>query len=147
MYSFLLISHIIISFLLILLTSFIVIRSILGIYNKFELSYLIDIRISIFTVYLLYIELILGLILYAIYLRQLTSLITQENANIYFSARFWAIEHTILMIFAIIFGHIGLLYAKNLSENKQIFQKKSLYFGISLILIIISISMNMIRNV
>ena len=147
MYSFLLISHIIISFLLILLTSFIVIRSILGIYNKFKLSYLFDIRISIFTVYLLYIELILGLMLYAIYLRQLTSLINQENANIYFSARFWAIEHTILMIFAIIFGHIGLLYAKNLSENKQIFQKKSLYFGISLILIIISISMNMIRNV
>ena len=89
----------------------------------------------------------LGILLYAIYINKLETLITQANANAYFSARFWAVEHAILMFFAIIFGHLGLVYAKNLSENKQKFQKNLLYFGLSLVLIFISITMNMLRNV
>ena len=95
----------------------------------------------------LYLELVLGLVLYAIYINKLEILVTQVNANTYFSARFWAVEHAILMFFAIIFGHLGLVYAKNLSDEKEKFKKNFLYFGLSFILIILSIGMNMIRNV
>ena len=146
MYSFILISHIVISIILILLTLYIVIRSFFGVIGKVHFSNFYDIQLSILTVIALYLELILGLLLYGIYIYKLESLITQENADAYFSARFWAVEHAILMFFAIIFGHLGLVYAKNLSDNNQKFKKNLLYFGLSFVLISISITMNMFRN-
>ena len=146
MYSAILISHIVISILLILLLLYIVIRSFFGVIGKVYFSKFQDIQLSIVAVIFLYLELVLGILLYAIYINKLETLITQANANAYFSARFWAVEHAILMFFAIIFGHLGLVYAKNLSEDKQKFQKNLLYFGLSSILIFISITMNMFRN-
>ena len=146
MYSAILISHIVISILLILLSLYIVIRSFFGVIGKVSFSKFQDIHLSIAAVIFLYLELILGILLYAIYINKLETLITQANANAYFSARFWAVEHAILMFFAIIFGHLGLVYAKNLSEDKQKFQKNLLYFGLSSVLIFISITMNMLRN-
>ncbi|HIK62675.1 MAG TPA: hypothetical protein EYG01_01560 [Flavobacteriales bacterium] len=146
MYSAILISHIVISILLILLLLYIVIRSFFGVMGKVSFSKFQDIQLSIVAVIFLYLELILGILLYAIYINKLETLITQANANAYFSARFWAVEHAILMFFAIIFGHLGLVYAKNLSEDKQKFQKNLLYFGLSSVLIFISITMNMLRN-
>ena len=146
MYSAILISHIVISILLILLVLYIVIRSFFGVIGKVSFSKFQDIQLSVVAVIFLYLELILGILLYAIYINKLETLITQANANAYFSARFWAVEHAILMFFAIIFGHLGLVYAKNLSEDKQKFQKTLLYFGFSFVLIFISITMNMLRN-
>jgi len=146
MYSAILISHVVISILLILLSLYIVIRSFFGVIGKVSFSKFQDIQLSIVAVIFLYLELVLGILLYAIYINKLETLITQANANAYFSARFWAVEHAILMFFAIIFGHLGLVYAKNLSEDKQKFQKNLLYFGLSSVLIFISITMNMFRN-
>tara|TARA_B100000795_G_scaffold251821_1_gene220912 strand:+ start:38 stop:481 length:444 start_codon:yes stop_codon:yes gene_type:complete len=146
MYSAILISHIVISILLILLSIYIVIRSLFGVLGKVSFSNLYDIKLPIFAVIFLYLELILGVLLYAIYINKLEVLITQQNANAYFSARFWAVEHTILMLFAIIFGHLGLVYAKNLEDVGQKFKKNLLYFGLSFVLIFISITMNMFRN-
>ena len=142
----LLIVHIVISILLGILSSYIVIRSFLGLIGKVSFSNSQDIKLPIVAVVFLYLELILGLLLYAIYINKLETLITQTNANAYFSARFWAAEHAILMFFAIIFGHLGLVYAKNLTDDKQKFQKNCLYFGLSFILIVLSISMNLMRN-
>jgi len=146
MYSYILVPHIIISILLLLVVLFVLIRSFLGIYSKVNFSKFIDINIPIFAVSLLYLELILGMMLYAIHINELSTLVSQENANSYFSARFWAVEHTILMMFAIVFGHLGLVYAKNLQQDKDKFQKNFLYFGLSFLLIIFSVGMNMIRN-
>ena len=146
MYSYILIPHIIISILLLLVVLFVLIRSFLGFYSKVNFSKFIDINIPIFAVTLLYLELILGMMLYAIHINELSTLVSQENANSYFSARFWAVEHTILMMFAIVFGHLGLVYAKNLEEDKEKFQKNFLYFGLSFLLIVFSVGMNMIRN-
>ncbi len=146
MYSYILIPHIIISILLLLVVLFVLIRSFLGFFSKVNFSKFIDINIPIFAVSLLYLELILGMMLYAIHINELSTLVSQENANSYFSARFWAVEHTILMMFAIVFGHLGLVYAKNLEEDKAKFQKNFLYFGLSFLLIVFSVGMNMIRN-
>ena len=120
--------------------------SLLGVFGKVNFSTFHDIKLPIIAVISLYLELILGILLYAIYVNKLEVLITQENANAYFSARFWAVEHAILMLFAIIFGHLGLVYAKNLEDDGQKFKKNLLYFGLSFVLIFISITMNMFRN-
>ena len=146
MYSFILISHIVLSILLVVVAFYIVLHSLLGVFSKVSFSRSQDINLPIFAVILLYMELILGMILYAIHINKLETLVTQDHANMYFSARFWAVEHTILMLFAIVFGHLGLVYAKNLEDDKEKFRKNLLYFGICFLLIVFSVGMNMIRN-
>ena len=91
-------------------------------------------------------ELVLGLLLYYLHMNKLENFISQTNANDYFSSRFWAVEHTILMFFAIIFGHLGLVYAKNLKNSAAKFKKNFIYFGLSFVLIMISLLMNIPNN-
>ena len=146
MYFSILISHIILSFIVSIVAFYIVIRSSYGIFAKLSFSKIYDYYIPSFAVILLYLELILGLLLYALHINKLENFISQVNADAYFSYRFWAIEHTILMLFAIIFGHLGLLYAKNLKISLIKFKKNRLYFGLSFILILISLTMNMLKN-
>ena len=146
MYSAILIIHVVISIILSIVAFYIVVRSISGLIRNLNFSIYNDYYIPVFAVALLYIELILGLILYYMHMNKLEDFINQANANNYFSSRFWAIEHTILMCFAIIFGHLGLVYAKNLKNSTAKFKKNFLYFGLSFILILISLLMNIPNN-
>ena len=146
MYSIILIAHIIISIILTIVACYIVVRSFIGLVKDLFFSNFFDFYIPVFAVILLYLELVLGLLLYYMHMNKLEGFISQTNANDYFSSRFWAIEHTILMIFAIIFGHLALVYSKNLSNNIAKYKMNLLYFGLSFILILISLTMNMLRN-
>ena len=146
MYSIILITHIIISIFLSLIAFYIVNRSIFGLIKNLNFSVFQDYYVPVFAVVLLYIELILGLLLYSMHMTKLEDFINQANANDYFSSRFWAIEHTILMFFAIIFGHLGLVYAKNLINNREKFKMNLTYFGLSFVLIMISLIMNIPTN-
>ena len=146
MYSAILITHIIISIFLSLIAFYIVNRSIFGLIKNLNFSVFQDYYVPVFAVVLLYIELILGLLLYSMHMTKLEDFINQANANDYFSSRFWAIEHTILMFFAIIFGHLGLVYAKNLINNREKFKMNLTYFGLSFVLIMISLIMNIPTN-
>ena len=132
MYSTISITHIIISVILSLVALYIVIRSIYGLVKNIQFTALADYYVPVFAVGLLYLELVLGLLLYYMHMNKLEDFINQANANDYFSSRFWAIEHTILMFFAIIFGHLGLVYAKNLKNSKSKFKQNFLYFGLSI---------------
>ena len=62
MYSAILISHIVISILLILLAIYIVIRSLFGVFGKVNFSVFQDIKLPIVAVIFLYLELIFLLI-------------------------------------------------------------------------------------
>ena len=146
MYSAILITHIVISIFLSLIAFYIVNRSIFGLVKNLNFSVFQDYYVPVFAVVLLYIELILGLLLYSMHMTKLEDFINQANANDYFSSRFWAIEHTILMFFAIIFGHLGLVYAKNLINNREKFKMNLTYFGLSFVLIMISLIMNIPSN-
>ena len=146
MYSAILITHIVISIFLSLIAFYIVNRSIFVLIKNLSFSVFQDYYVPVFAVVLLYIELILGLLLYSMHMTKLEDFINQANANDYFSSRFWAIEHTILMFFAIIFGHLGLVYAKNLINNREKFKMNLTYFGLSFVLIMISLIMNIPTN-
>ena len=50
------------------------------------------------------------------------------------------------MFFAIVFGHLGLVYAKNLENDHQKFKKILMYFGTCFVLIIFSVGMNTFKN-
>jgi len=146
MYSTILILHIILSVVLSIVSTYIVFRSFFGIIKKYNFSVYHDFYVPVAAVSLLYLELILGLLLYSLHMNKLEDFISQTNANDYFSSRFWAVEHTILMFFAIIFGHLGLVYAKNLKNNPAKFKKNFIYFGLSFVLIMISLLMNIPNN-
>ena len=122
MYSTILILHIILSIILSIVSTYIVIRSFFGIVKNFNFSIYYDFYVPVAAVSLLYFELVLGLLLYYLHMNKLENFISQTNANDYFSSRFWAVEHTILMFFAIIFGHLGLVYAKNLKNSAAKFK-------------------------
>jgi hypothetical protein len=142
MYSTILILHIILSIILSIVSTYIVFRSFFGIIREYSFSVYHDFYVPVAAVSLLYLELILGLLLYSLHMNKLEDFISQTNANDYFSSRFWAVEHTILMFFAIIFGHLGLVYAKNLKNSTAKFKKNFIYFGLSFVLIMISLLMN-----
>ena len=146
MYSTILILHIILSIILSIVSTYIVFRSFFGIIRKYSFSIYHDFYVPVAAVSLLYLELILGLLLYSLHMNKLEDFISQTNANDYFSSRFWAVEHTILMFFAIIFGHLGLVYAKNLKKSTAKFRKNFIYFGLSFVLIMISLLMNIPNN-
>ena len=146
MYSSILILHIVLSIILSTVSTYIVFRSFFGIIKKYNFSVYHDFYVPVAAVSLLYLELILGLLLYSLHMNKLEDFISQTNANDYFSSRFWAVEHTILMFFAIIFGHLGLVYAKNLKNSKLKFRKNFIYFGLSFVLIMISLLMNIPNN-
>ena len=146
MYSSILILHIILSIILSIVSTYIVFRSFFGIIREYSFSVYHDFYVPVAAVSLLYLELILGLLLYSLHMNKLEDFISQTNANDYFSSRFWAVEHTILMFFAIIFGHLGLVYAKNLQNSKSKFRKNFIYFGLSFVLIMISLLMNIPNN-
>ena len=93
MYSTILISHIIISVVLSIVAFYIVIRSLCGLLKMINFSNFADYSIPVFAKLLfLYLELILGLLLYYMHMNKLEDFINQSNANDYFSSRFWAIE-------------------------------------------------------
>ena len=146
MYSSILILHIILSIVLSIVSTYIVFRSFFGIIREYNFSVYHDFYVPVAAVSLLYLELILGLLLYSLHMNKLEDFISQTNANNYFSSRFWAVEHTILMFFAIIFGHLGLVYAKNLKNSTAKFKKNFIYFGLSFVLIMISLLMNIPNN-
>ena len=146
MYSTILILHIILSIALSIISTYIVFRSFFGIIREYSFSVYHDFYVPVAAVSLLYLELILGLLLYSLHMNKLEDFISQTNANDYFSSRFWAVEHTILMFFAIIFGHLGLVYAKNLKNSAAKFKKNFIYFGLSFVLIMISLLMNIPNN-
>ena len=146
MYSSILILHIVLSIILSIVSTYIVFRSFFGIIREYNFSVYHDFYVPVAAVSLLYLELILGLLLYSLHMNKLEDFISQTNANDYFSSRFWAVEHTILMFFAIIFGHLGLVYAKNLKNSTAKFEKNFIYFGLSFVLIMISLLMNIPNN-
>ena len=88
MYSFILILHIVLSVLLVVLTLCTVVRSVLGIFSKVKFSNFFDLSIPIVSVIFLYLELILGLILYAIHINNLEKFLSQENAELTFTQGF-----------------------------------------------------------
>ncbi len=94
----------------------------------------------IFTISL-YLQLILGLIIYFTLRTSLEGTAWQvpdtENDA---SLRFWAIEHIALMIFALFLTQIGRIFIKSSSAAHSKFRATLFYNGISLLLIFFSLS-------
>ena len=99
--------------------------------NKFTS---LDSRLSLFLVTALDIQFLLGLCLYF-----LLSPFTKSGMAFSSTAmsdpqtRFYAVEHPVTMLLAIVFAHVGRSMMKKASTDESKFKKGSLWFGLSLL--------------
>ena len=86
------------------------------------------------------IQLLLGLILYFAY-----SPITRQALADFGAAmgvkdlRFFGVEHVFYMVLAVVFAHLGSILARKAPESKAKFQRAAIFFGLSLLLMLLGI--------
>ncbi|MCU4155303.1 hypothetical protein J1N10_04910 [Carboxylicivirga sp. A043] len=139
-----LILHIVTSVVACILTGIILIRAIGGLLGKFKLTKW-EVQLPFIATMLLYLQFILGTILFVMYMIEFASGEMNVYQNQMVKGRFWAVEHFILMVFTLVISHIGWIFAKSNHTPKLIFKKNFLYFGIACAMIMISMAMNIIR--
>jgi len=108
-------------------------------YGKFENNFR-----KTFLIFL-YLDLVLGIILY-FFLKKPYEIITAEQAMQYFSIRFWAIQHFSNMIFVVILSVIGNIFIRRTEKVDKKFKYSFLYFGISTLIIIVSVGLFALRK-
>jgi len=136
--------HIIFSVIFLITIAFITIHSIIGLVsnrkygrteNRFRKLYLI----------LLYSDLVIGIILY-FFLQKPTEIMTTEEAMSYSNLRFWAIQHFSNIIFVVILCITGNMLIKKVPLSKKKFKYSVFYFGISTVIIIVSVGLFVLRK-
>ena len=139
MYSFFLALHNIARWAALILAIVATVTAFLGWFGKRQWSAR-DRKIGSFFGIAMDIQLLLGLILYFVY-----SPLTR-NALADFGAamgvrdlRFYAIEHAFYMILAVVFAHLGSILARRAPDSKAKFQRAAIFFGLSLLLILLGI--------
>jgi hypothetical protein len=84
------------------------------------------------------VQLLLGLILYfALSPLTRTALMDMGTAMGVADLRFFAIEHFLYMFLAVVFAHLGSIVARRASDSKAKFQRAAIFFGLSLLLILL----------
>lgn len=131
MYTFLVQSHSILRYVALVLLLILLINSLIGMINKSENS-LQSKRISLYTMLVFHLQLILGIVLYFTSPKVIFDSMTMKNAML----RFFALEHPLLMIIAIVLITIGHIKAKRKSSSKSY----KILFIFSLIALIILIA-------
>lgn len=94
---------------------------------------------------LLYVDLVLGIVLY-FFMQKPTDASTAEEAMEYAYFRFWAIQHFANMVFIVIICTIGNLFIKKTSKPVKKHKYSFLYFGVSTVLILITVGIFLFRK-
>lgn len=99
-----------------------------------------DRKFGVFTTIALDTQLLLGLILY-FFLSPLTKTALQDfgAAMGVTDLRFYAVEHALFMVLAVILAHIGSALAKKATDSKAKFMRAAIFFGLALLLVLLGI--------
>ena len=132
-----LVLHNIIRWLILIFGIVTVINALSGIRSKRAYSVKDD-KASLFFMVFMDIQLLLGLILFFTngWFDKIKAGMSEVMKNNY--DRFFIIEHSLLMVMAWILVHVGRTVVKR-SDNDKKFKKMMLYFGVALLLILLSI--------
>jgi len=115
--------------------------------NKKKKFNIRDKRLAVFFLIFLYLQFITGVALYFFFkpeLSQATMTLQEAVENSRF--RFWITEHLATMIFALVLSQIGWILIRNSSVSKNKFRTIIFYYGISLIIIVVSTSIALIKE-
>lgn len=126
------------SFLFLTIAVWLLSRSYLGIVKGATYK-VIDKILSFAFIVNMYLQLIIGLIMFtnisSIYTLNINNARVVQEA----SKRFWPVEHIVLMIFALFIANLGLLFSIKSKEDKMKFKKILIYYSLSILLIAISL--------
>jgi len=140
LYEFILATHNIfrwVAFILLLLATMI---AYIGWFRKRRWT-LMDRRIGLFTTIAIDIQLLLGLILYLFFSDFALQAILERGFSYVMGDdlyRQYAIEHSLLMLLAVIATHLGSLLPRKTDESTSKFRRAAIWFTIAIILILVS---------
>ncbi|GIV34514.1 MAG: hypothetical protein KatS3mg031_2049 [Chitinophagales bacterium] len=135
MYPAILHTHSVVRYVLLLLLVIIVIRGIIG-YSLKKPYRAIDNSFSLAVLITAHVQLLLGLILYAISPVIKSALSDFSKAMGDDTLRFWAVEHVTLMLVAIAFITVGRVWAKKASLDRTRFRRELIAYSFALIAVV-----------
>ena len=136
MYEIILAIHNIIRWIALLLLVVVVVRSFIGWFSRREWSET-DRKLGMFTTITLDIQLLLGLLLY-IFFSPITKAAFQDfgTAMQVNDLRYFAVDHALIMVLAIIFAHLGSALPKRVENSNARFRRAAIWFTLALLLIL-----------
>ena len=137
MYAFILAVHNILRWIVLILLVVALVRAFWGWFGKVEWTPM-DRKVGMFYSVSLDIQLLLGLILYFV-LSPITKLALGDVGAALASTdlRFFAFEHILMMILAVVFAHVGVAAAKRADESILKHRRSAIWFSLSLIVILL----------
>ncbi len=132
MYTFLLHLHSGLRWLILVAVIIAVLKSLVGLFGGGEYKKF-DKIVAVSFVGMMHLQLVIGLVLYFFYSPFVTYNMTDQNS------RFWSVEHIALMLFAVAAAQIGRSISKKTQDAQVKFRFQSIFFGISLILMLLGI--------
>lgn len=137
MYPVLLAIHNIVRWVVLILGIIVVVRGLLGWFGKREWSTL-DRKLGVYFASSIDVQLLVGLILY-VFLSPLTTSAFRDFGAVMSNdgLRFFAIEHAVIMLLAVVFAHLGGVYSKRASASKDKYKMASIWYGLALIAVLL----------
>ncbi len=129
--------HGFISTIFTLIAIIIIVRSIRGWYFKKAYTKL-DQNISVLFLVFLYIQLVLGILLYFVLDYRTGGAASIKEATEQMALRFWALEHFVIMIFTLFLSQLGWIFIRLSKFDLNKHKNALFYFGTSTLLIFIS---------
>jgi len=133
MYNFLLQAHSGLRYLVLLAALIVIVKSVIGWlgntpYSKF------DSIIAPSYVGTMHLQLLLGLVLYFIY----SPFVTYQMGDKV--SRYWSVEHIAMMVLAVVAAQVGRSISKKSSDAQVKFRFQTIFFGISILLILVALA-------
>lgn len=139
MYTPIIIIHNILRWIIVLAGLAATIKAFIGWAQKKEWT-LLDNRLSLVFTIALDVQFLLGLILY-LFLSPLTKSAFEDfgAAMANGGLRFFAVEHAIIMLIALVLAHVGRARAKRVPDDATKFRNTAIFFTVTLVLIFVGI--------
>jgi hypothetical protein len=141
MYDVLLAIHNILRWVVLIVLIVTVVRAVVGWLGKRDWLET-DSRLVTFSTMGIDIQLLLGLLLYIFFSPLALEAITNQGFSFVMENseyRFFAIEHGLLMLLAVVFGHLGSILSKRVVDSTARFRRATIWFGLALLAILAGI--------
>jgi hypothetical protein len=135
MFSALIYTHSVLRWIILILLIVTIVKAFAGWLGRKEFT-ATDNKLGLYTMISLHIQLLIGFILYFVSPTVKTGLADMGNAMRNTELRYWAVEHALVMIIAIILITVGRVSARKATTSLLKHKKTAIYFLIGLILIL-----------
>jgi len=141
MYQFLVATHNVVRWIVVILGLVAVIRALWGLFGKKEWT-TTDRKIGVFFTSAIDVQLLLGVILYFVFSNWGLKAILEKGMSFVMAEsqyRFFAFEHAFYMILAVVLAHLGSMLPKKVEASPAKFKRAALWFSLSFLIILIAI--------